>query len=91
MITSETTTLGPVTEPLGGLSFVFHNVVLLRSIELESEIRVRSASSRCGTAPTRRDLRQFEVDESGFTVPGKLEGLTGILGWSALRAPEHPS
>ena len=39
MITSETTTLGPVTEPLGGLSFVFHNVVLLRSIELESEIR----------------------------------------------------
>src|ERR1700682_4548445 len=30
MITSETTTLGPMTEPIGGLSFLFHNVIMLR-------------------------------------------------------------
>jgi hypothetical protein len=91
MITSETTTLGPVTEPLGGLSFLFHKVVLLRYIELESEIRRALSVVKMRDSSHAKDLRQFEVDERGFTVLGKLEGLTGILGWSALRAPEHPS
>ena len=29
---------------------------------------------------------QFEIDEHGPTIVGKLEGLTGLLGWSALEA-----
>jgi circadian clock protein KaiC len=91
MITSETTTLGPVTEPVGGLSFLFHNVVLLRYIELESEIRRALSVVKMRDSAHAKDLRQFEVDERGFTVLDKLEGLTGILGWSALRGPEHPS
>jgi circadian clock protein KaiC len=89
MITSETTTLGPVMEPLGGLSFLFHNVVLLRYIELESEIRRALSVVKMRDSSHAKDLRQFEVDERGFTVLDKLEGLTGILGWSALRGPEH--
>ena len=39
MVTSETSVMGPILEPLGGLSFLFHNVVLLRYVELESEMR----------------------------------------------------
>ena len=37
-------------------------------------------------------LREFEIGPQGPTVGEKLEGLTGVLGWSALRegpiAPE---
>lgn len=32
-----------------------------------------------------KGLRQFEIDGNGFTVGDKLEDITGVLGWSALR------
>jgi circadian clock protein KaiC len=87
---AETTTLGPVTEPLGGLSFLFHNLVLLRYIELESEIRRALSVVKMRDSSHAKDLRQFEVDERGFTVLGKLE-VDGNLGWSALRRTARES
>jgi len=33
-----------------------------------------------------KDLYQFEVGEGGPRIGDKLEGVTGVLGWSALRA-----
>jgi hypothetical protein len=33
-----------------------------------------------------KDLYQFEIGEQGPEIGGKLEGVTGTLGWSALRA-----
>jgi hypothetical protein len=32
-----------------------------------------------------KGLRQVEIDAQGFKVVDRLEGLTGVLGWSALR------
>src|SRR6202171_83642 len=40
LITSETTTLGPMTEPIGGLSFLFHNVIMLPFLDTGSELRL---------------------------------------------------
>ena len=38
LVTSETTTLGPAQEPLGGIMFLFHNVIQLRYIEMNSDV-----------------------------------------------------
>jgi circadian clock protein KaiC len=88
VITSETTTLGPEHEASGGLSFLFQNVVLLRYIEIESEIRRALAVVKMRDSTHVKGLVQFEIDDTGFRVMKKLEGITGILGWSALRSSE---
>ena len=85
MITSETTTLGPMTEPIGGLSFLFHNVILLRYLEIGSELRRAVNIIKMRTSNHDKGVFEYVIDENGFTVKDRLEGVTGVLGWSALR------
>ena len=85
LITSETATLAAAVEPLGGLSFLFHNIVLLRYIEIESEVRRSISVLKMRGSDHAKGLWQFEVGEHGLTVGEQLTGLTGVLGWSALR------
>lgn len=85
LITSEASTLAAVVEPLAGLSFLFHNIVLLRYIEIESEVRRSISVLKMRGSDHAKGLWQFEVDEHGITVGEQLTGLTGVLGWSALR------
>jgi circadian clock protein KaiC len=90
LITSETSTLGPTAEPLGGLSFLFHNVVLLRYIETDSEVGRAINILKMRDSDHAKDPRRVEIDDQGFRVAGKLEGITGLLGWTVLRTPsEH--
>ena len=37
-----------------------------------------------------KGIWEFAIDEHGFAIGDKLEGLTGLLGWTALR-DEPPS
>lgn len=90
VITSETTTLGPMAEPTGGLSFLFNNVVFLRYIEQESEIRRAIGVVKMRDSNHERGLHQYVMSEHGIEVQGRLECLTGILGWSALREQPGP-
>jgi len=85
LVTSETTALGPEAEPVGGLSFLFHNVLLLRYIEIESETRRALSILKMRDSDHVKGVYQFEIDEHGFEVMDKLAGVTGVLGWSALR------
>ena len=85
LITSETSTLAAVVEPLAGLSFLFHNIVLLRYIEIESEVRRSISVLKMRGSDHAKGLWQFTVGEHGLTVGDQLTGLTGVLGWSALR------
>jgi circadian clock protein KaiC len=85
MVTGETTTLGPTSLPAGGLSFLFQNVIFLRYIELDSEIRRAIGIIKMRDSDHARGLRQVEITSQGFQIGEKLEGLTGLLGWSALR------
>lgn len=88
LITSEIATLGPFAPPLGGLSFLFHNAVLLRYIERDSKL------SRAVTVLKMRDsahetgVREYEIGPTGLVVGEGLTGLSGMLGWSVLRE-EH--
>jgi len=85
MITSETSTLGPVLEPLGGLSFLFHNVLFLRYLELESGVGRAINVVKMRDSDHAKELREYKIDDHGLTIMDKLEGVTGLLGWSALR------
>jgi circadian clock protein KaiC len=86
LITSEVATMGPIArEPIGGLSFLFHNVILLRYIEIESELRRAVAVLKMRDSDHEKGLRQIDIDAQGLRVMDRLEGLTGVLGWSALR------
>jgi len=89
LITSETTTLGPVAEPGDDLSFLFHNVLLLRYIEVESETRRALTILKMRDSDHEKGVYEIEIDEHGLRVTDKLEDVTGVLGWSALRATAH--
>jgi len=85
VITSETTTLGPMTEPIGGLSFLFHNVIMLRYLEIGSELRRALNIIKMRTSNHDKGVFEYVIDKHGLTVKDRLEGVTGVLGWSALR------
>jgi circadian clock protein KaiC len=85
LITSETVTLGPMTAPLGGLSFLFHNIVLLRFVEMDSQFGRAVTVLKMRDSDHEKGLRQYEVTSKGIVVGETLERLTGVLGWSALR------
>lgn len=88
VITSETTTLGPMTEPIGGLSFLFHNVILLRYLEIGSELRRALNIIKMRTSNHDKGVFEYVIDGHGLTIKDRLEGVTGVLGWSALRTQE---
>jgi circadian clock protein KaiC len=88
VITSETTTLGPMTEPIGGLSFLFHNVILLRYLEIGSELRRAVNIIKMRTSNHDKGVFEYVIDQHGLTIKDRLEGVTGVLGWSALRTQE---
>ena len=90
VVTGETTTLGPVAAPAGGLSFLFQNVLFLRYIEQDSEIRRAIGIIKMRDSDHEKGLRQFTIGPHGFEVGAKLEGLTGLLGWTALIGQETP-
>jgi circadian clock protein KaiC len=85
LTTSETSSLGPTLELIGGLSFLYHNVVLLRYIERESEVGRAVAIVKMRNSNHEKGLYAFEISQHGFEVKDKVEGVTGLLGWSALR------
>jgi len=85
LTTSETSSLGPTTDVVGGLSFLYHNVVLLRYIENHSEVGRAVAIYKMRDGDHDKGLWSFAITEHGFEVQGKVEDVTGLLGWSALR------
>jgi circadian clock protein KaiC len=87
VITSETTTLGPTPEPAGGgVTFLFHNLIQLRYIELVSATGRALNIVKMRNSNHAKHLYQFEIGEHGPEIGDRLEGVTGALGWSALRA-----
>jgi circadian clock protein KaiC len=87
LITSETTTLGPSPEPIGGVTFLFHNVILLRYIELKSATGRALNVVKMRNSDHSKDVHGFTIDANGLSVGGTLDNVTGVLGWSALRSP----
>jgi len=85
VVTSETAALGPSADPLGGLMFLFNTVIQLRYIEHGSQLGRAINVVKMRNSQHDMALHGFSITEDGMTVGDKLEGITGFLGWSALR------
>jgi circadian clock protein KaiC len=84
LFTNETAVLGE-TAGLGGLSFLFDDVILLRYIELESELRRALTVLKMRRSDHDKGLVEFRIGPGGIDVRDRILAATGILGWSALR------
>ena len=68
------------------MTFLFHNLIQLRYIELNSATGRAVNIVKMRNSNHAKNLYQFEIGDQGPEVGDKLEGVTGALGWSALRA-----
>jgi len=84
IFTNEMAALGGGAD-LGGLSFIFNNVFFLRYLELESELRRGLNVLKMRESDHEKGLIGFAIDANGIAFGDRIEGLSGMLGWSALR------
>jgi circadian clock protein KaiC len=87
LFTNEMAALGHGAD-LGGLSFIFNNVYFLRYIEAESELRRGLNILKMRQSEHAKGLLEFEIDADGLTFGNQVEGVSGLLGWSALRGDD---
>lgn len=92
-VTSETRTFGPVEDPLAGLMFLFHNVIMVRYIEHCSKVGRAINVVKMRNSGHDNGLYTCHITDDGLTIGEPLEGLTGMLGWTVLRdcptPPDH--
>jgi circadian clock protein KaiC len=80
LLTSETTAFfGPAFELPQGLAFVADNVILLRYVEMDSEVRHVLAIIKMRDGDHTKRLLEVEITKNGMAVIGKFSGLTGVL------------
>lgn len=90
LVTSETTAHEMNAQSLDGLMFLFDNVIEMRYIEEGSRIGRALNIIKMRNSPHEMTLNSFEITTDGLEIGGALEGVTGRLGWSALRATDAP-
>jgi circadian clock protein KaiC len=88
VITSETTTNGPLGEPFTGLMFLFPNVLQIRYVEGHANVGrliniLKMRNSRHDTG-----IYLCTITAQGLEIGAQLEGVTGVLGWSVLSEAE---
>jgi circadian clock protein KaiC len=88
IFTNEMAALGQGAD-LGGLSFIFNNVFFLRYVEIESELRRGLNVLKMRQSEHEKGLLEFTIDANGLTFGARIEGLSGLLGWSALRGNDE--
>ena len=70
--------LGEDTED-SQISFVVDSYTILRYVEIESAIRKALLILKMRGSDHAKDIRQYEITETGFEVQSKFEGREGIL------------
>ena len=91
LATSETIGATITSQSLEGLMFLFDNVIDLRYIEEPSGLGRALNIVKMRNRPHAMTLNRVTITDSGLTVGDRLEGVTGRLGWSALRTQDPPS
>jgi circadian clock protein KaiC len=88
LVTSETTDRGIADQSLDGLMFLFDNVIDLRYIEQRSGVGRALNVIKMRNSQHQMTLNRFSITDHGLMVGDQLEGVTGRLGWSALRTQD---
>ena len=60
----------------------------LRYLEIGSELRRALNVIKMRTSNHDKGVFEYVIDAHGLTIKDRLEGVTGVLGWSALRTQE---
>ena len=88
VVTSETAPYGIADRSLDGLMFLFDNIVDLRYIEEESQIGRALSVLKMRNSRHQTTLVSFTISDHGVTIGEELDGVTGRLGWTALRTQD---
>ncbi len=96
LITSETDLQGAPASGLDRLLFLFDNVIELQYIEDGSRVGRAVHVAKTRTSWHEMTLNSASITDRGLVVGNELKGVTGRLGWSALRTtagwnPARPS
>jgi circadian clock protein KaiC len=89
IFTNEMAALGQGGD-LGGVSFIFNNVFFLRYIERRSALARVLNVLKMRQSDHEKGALSFEIDDCGIRFGEKIEGVSGLLGWSALRDDDRP-
>ena len=90
VFTNEIAALGQ-SGGLAGLSFLFNNVFFLRYVELDSQLARGLSVLKMRQSDHEKGLIRFTIDTNGIAFGDRVEGVTGMLGWSALSAGGDPT
>ena len=90
LVTSETALHGFSAQTLDGLTFLFDNCINLRYIEEGSDVGRALTVAKMRDSPHQRRLNHYTITDHGIVVGDTVEGVTGRLGWSALRTEGAP-
>ncbi len=85
LITSETAVHGLAPNAMDGLLFLFDNVIDLAYIEDGSQVGRAVHVAKMRSSWHEMTLNSVSITDHGLVVGDRLEGVTGRLGWSALR------
>ena len=85
LVTSETSAHGLSANAMDGLLFLFDNVIELRYIEDGSRVGRAVHVAKMRSSWHEMTLHSVSITDRGLVVGNELEGVTGRLGWSALR------
>jgi circadian clock protein KaiC len=77
--------LGESPDGDSSIAFVVDTYVLLRYVEIESAIRKALLVLKMRGSDHAKDIRQFEITDSGVEVQSKFEGREGIMSGSPRR------
>ena len=87
IFTNEMAALGSGND-LGGLSFIFNNVFFMRYVEIESSLHRGLSVLKMRQSDHEKGLLEFAIGANGMEFGEPFVGVTGMLGWSALRGIE---
>ena len=87
ILTSEGVTVGSDPREKGRLSFVVDNIILMRYVEVESAIQRALMVLKMRGSDHAKDIRRFEIEESGIRIIGRFESREGILTGIARHVP----
>ena len=85
LITSETDLQGAPASGLDSLLFLFDNVIDLQYVEDGSRVGRAVHVAKMRSSWHAMTLNSVSITDRGLVVGSELEGVTGRLGWSALR------
>lgn len=88
LFTQETTALGPSQARFAQLSYLFHNVLVLRYMEVDTRVGRSMMVLKMRASAHDKRLAQYRITSRGFVIAGLVTEAQGMLGDQSLRADD---